>query len=369
MNRRMKSVGMLVGMATAVVLSGCGLHGKPAIDRSKALGHAPVVAATAPPYLADPAMVVAPGIVEAWGGNVELSPQESGWIAKLLVTEGQAVQAGDRLAELDAARERAAADLAQADLAEAEANLAKTMHGATIEQLRQARSEAEASRERAELAQRDANRSGILGKEAALPPSAVDRANAEARAQSAVARGNEARLAELQRGARGEDIAALRDRLDAARARLALAQANLARREVIAPIGGVVLLSRFHVGEFYGVGGSPLFVLGDTSKLQVRLEVDEVDAYRIKNGARSLLYADDNHQLGEGSIFRVAPQMGRRGLAIESLTARADVRIREVFVETPGSAALVPGQRVWGHVAPADPSSGPLVRVEVPHGN
>jgi multidrug resistance efflux pump len=369
MNRRMERAGALAAIAAATVLSGCGLHGKPNIDRSKALGHPSVSATAASPDLAEPATVVAPGIVEAWGGNVDLSPQESGWIGAITVKEGQQVQAGDLLAELDAARERAAVDLAQADLSEAEATQAKTTNGATAEQLRQARSEAEASRTRAELAQRDASRSAKLGQESALAPSEVDRAGAEAHAQAAVAEASEARLAELRRGARSEDRNAIRDRVAAARARLALARANLARREVVAPIGGIVLLSRFHVGEFFNVGSSPLFVLGDTSKLQVRLEVDEVDAFRVKDGATCTLYADDNHRLAEGSVFRLAPQMGRRRLAIESLTARADVRVREVFVETPGSSAIVPGQRVWGHIVPADPSRGPLAKVEVPHGN
>jgi multidrug efflux pump subunit AcrA (membrane-fusion protein) len=369
MNRRIQVHRLLAGMAVAMVFSGCGLHGKPTIDRSKALGHAPVATATASPDVAEPATVVAPGIVEAWGGNIELSPMESGWIAKILVTEGQQVKAGDTLAELDGARERAAVDLARADLAEAEATLAKTMRGATAEQLRQARGEADASRARADLAQRDADRSIKLGRDSSLAPSEVDRASAEAQVQTAVARTSAARLAELERGARSEDRAAIGDRVAAARARLALAEANLARRQVTAPLTGVVLLSRFHVGEFYGVGTSPLFVVGDTTKLQVRLEVDEVDAFRIRDGARSVLYADDNHRLGEGNIFRIAPQMGRRGLAIESLTARADVRVREVFVDTPASTALVPGQRVWGHITPADPSGGPLASVEVPHGN
>jgi multidrug efflux pump subunit AcrA (membrane-fusion protein) len=361
---------LAVAVAAAVLLSGCGLHGKPKFDRSKAPGHAPVAAATAVARdLEQPGEVVAPGIVEAWGGNVELSPQESGWIAKILVKEGQHVDEGEPLAELDSARERAALDLAQADLAEAEATLAKALNGATTEQLQQARAEAEASRTRAALAQRDAVRSSKLGDDASLAPSEVDRANAEAQSQAAVAHASEARLAELQRGARGEDRVAIRERVAAARARLALAQANLARRQVAAPIAGVVLLGRFHVGEFFNVGAEPLFVLGDTSRLQVRLEVDEVDTPRVGDGAKCTLYADDNGKLAQGAVFRIAPRMGRRGLAIESLTARSDVRVREVFVETDGTQALVPGQRVWGHLVPIDPSKGPLARVEVPHGN
>lgn len=41
-----------------------------------------------------------------------------------------------------------------------------------------------------------------------------------------------------------------------------------------------------------------------------------------------------------------------RGLPIESPIARADVRVREVFVEVPATNALIPGQRVWGHTTP-----------------
>jgi multidrug resistance efflux pump len=355
--------------AAAMLLEGCGLHGKPKIDRSKALAHGARPASTVSPDTAQPDRVVAPGIVESWGGDVELSPQESGWIAKILVEEGQQVQAGQVLAELDGDRERASVELAQADLAEAEATLAKIVNGSTVEQLQQARSEADASRARAELAQRDADRSARLGQDSALPASEVDRASAEARARSAVASASAAKLSEVQKGARREDRVAARNRVNAASARLALAHASLARREVVAPAAGVILLSRFHVGEFFNVGPSPMLVMGDTSKLQVRLEVDEIDAFRVKEGGSCTLYSDDNRELAEGNIFRIAPRMGRRGLGIETLTARADVRVREVFVQTTASSVLVPGQRVWGHIAPVDPSRGPLARVDVPHGN
>jgi multidrug resistance efflux pump len=354
---------MLVAvLATAMLLGGCGLHGKPKIDRSKALGRASPVAGAVSPDLAEPSRVVAPGIVEAWDGDIALSPRESGWIAKIQVAEGQSVKAGETLAELDAERERAALDLAQADLAEAEVTLAKTMRGATAEQLRQAQSEVEASRTRAEQARREADRSDRLGLDSSLSPSAVERADTEAQVQAAVAQASDARLAELQRGARDEDRAAARDRVVAARARVALAQSSVSRREVVAPRAGVVLLSRFHAGEFFNVGQGPLFVLGDTSKLQVRLEVDEIDAFRVKEGAACTLYADDNRALATATVFRIAPQMGRRVLSIEAPTARADVRVREVFVETAGSATLVPGQRVWGHIVPIDASKGAMAR-------
>jgi multidrug efflux pump subunit AcrA (membrane-fusion protein) len=356
-------------VVAALALSGCGLHGKPKVDRSKALAtsHAPQ-GATAPD-LAEPDRVVAPGIVEAWGGNVDLSPKESGWISSIAVAEGDAVAAGQVLAVLDDETQRAAVDVAKADLAEAQATLDRTMHGSTAEDIRQARAEAEASRARAELAERDAARTQRLGEDRALAPAEVERSAADARASAATARAADAKLAAFERGSRSEDRSIAQSRVDAARARLALAEANLERRQVVAPIAGVVLLSRWHAGEFFGVGGAPLFVLGDTSKLQVRLEVDEVDAFRVHDRAACALFADDNGKVGGGTVYRIAPELGRRGLAIESPTARADVRVREVFVEAPGSSSLVPGQRVWGHITPATSSDSTLTVLEASHGH
>src|ERR1019366_9292261 len=272
-------------LATAVLLSGCGLHGKPNVDRTKALAGSHVTAAVTAPDLEEPNQVVAPGVVEAWGGNVELSPGEPGWIAKILASEGGRVEARQVLATLDDEAQRASVDLAKADLAEAEATFAKTQNGATVEELRQARAENEAGQVRAELARHDATRSDRLGSDRVLAPAEVERVSAEARVQTAIANASAAKLASLERGSRSEDRSAGRNRVVAARARVALAEVGLARRQVVAPIAGVVLLSRFHVGEFFNVGGVPLFVLGDTSSLQVRLEVDEIDAFRVKDGA------------------------------------------------------------------------------------
>ncbi len=357
--------------ALAAPLSGCGLHGKPVVARKAAGagGSAASVAATARPFAGSapgtvaPTQVVAPGIVESWGGDVQLSAQESGWIDRILVKEGEVVRAGQLLARLDDAAQRRAVELAAADLAEAEAALLRLQRGATAEELRQVQADREAAVARAELARSQAARAERLGEGGFVAVAETERASAEARARAASAERAEARLLELRRGARPEDRSAARARVGAARARLRLAEANLERRRVEAPQAGTVLVSRFHAGEFYNAGAGPLLVLGDTTRLQVRLEVDEVDAPAVAGGADCALTSDAGASLGNGSVFRIAPRMGRRGLPIESPTSRQDVRVREVFVEIPASAGLVPGQRVWGHLSrPAvarDPSPSP----------
>jgi multidrug efflux pump subunit AcrA (membrane-fusion protein) len=336
-------------LSIALCLAGCGLHGRPTVSR-KSASTTDALAASA--ELARPFRVVAPGIVEPWGGEVALSPDESGQIAEILVEEGQRVEAGQRLAVLEDSAQRAAVEVALADVNEAEAALARLLHGATPEELRRARAEADADDARAAFARTNADRMSQLEQDHAVPRADAQRAVSDAQAQLAIAQASAARLGSVTVGARVEDRAAARARLAAARARLRAAEASLSRRRVLAPRGATILLARFHVGEFFAPGGPPLFVLGDLSRLRVRLEVDEIDAMRLGDQAPCALYGDDSVHLADGEVLRSAPKMGRRGLSIESPTARADVRIREVFIAVPATDALIPGLRVWGYVTP-----------------
>jgi multidrug resistance efflux pump len=347
----------VAALALAAALSGCGLHGKPTVQRKAT--PPPDAAATSSAARAgavDPDRVIAPGIVESWGGDTQLSAKESGWIDQVLVREGERVRPGQLLVLLDDASQRRAVELARADVAEAEAALARTEAGSTAEELRRAAAEREAAAARAELARSDAERTARLVAGGAAAAAEAERSSAEARASTALAAGAQARLEELERGARAEDRRAASARADAARARLHLAEAALGSRRVVAPGAGTVLVSRAHAGEFYATGAGPLLVVGDTTRLQVRLEVDELDASAVAGEAAVVIYSDGGARLAEGAVIRLAPRMGRKGLPIESPTARQDVRVREVFVEVPASSRLVPGQRVWGHVSRSERS-------------
>lgn len=348
---------IVVAAALSFALTGCQLHEKPHVARQVARVQASQAGAgsgaTAPAGASGdstaPANVVAPGIVEPWGAQVDLSAREPGWIAAILAREGEVVHAGQPLATLEDDAQRRALDVARADLAEAEAALEKTERGATPEELRQAEAERDAALARADLARITEDRTRRLLESGALAEAENDRAASDHAALDALARRAEARLQELTRGARPEDRSAARARVAGARARVRLAQANLDRRLVTAPSDGTVLLSRFHAGEFYSPDAGPLFILGDLTRLQVRLEVDEIDALDLEVRSPCSLFSDGGVLLARGTVVREAPRMGRRTLPLESPTARADVRVREVFVQLPATAGLVPGQRVWGH--------------------
>jgi|GEM_PF-1648647 len=343
----------LLGAGTSSL--GCGLHGKPAVEREERAATPAAHGAQDGPGPArahlEADRVVAPGVVEPWGDAIALSAQEPGWIVRVLAIEGQEVEGGQVLAHLEDTSQRHAVVLARADLEETAAALAKLENGATAEELREARAQRAAAVVRARLARAEADRVARIRDGGAAPEAEADRADAEARSAAALAEVAEARVRAMERGARPEDRASARARLSATRARLDLAEAALRRRSIVAPGKATVLLSRFHPGEFFEVSRGPLFVLGDLSRLQIRLEVDEIDAGALQVGAPCTLHSDAGELLARGTVVRLAPRMGRRSLPTESPTDRTDVRVREVFVEVGASPALIPGQRVWGHAA------------------
>lgn len=321
-------------------------HGKPRTERK--VQQATGVSTAAADSIV-PGRIVAPGIVEAWDGEIRLSAQESGWISKLVVVEGQIVKAGEILGQLDDEIQSNALAQTKAEVAEAEAQLTKIMAGATAEELQQAKAEYEAAATKASFADTEGTRALRLHEQGVITQADMDRATSTARAEAAVALAAAARKGTVQNGARAEDRVIVRQRLAEARQRLKQAETALARRQILAPMAGTILVSRFHVGEFFAVGNAPLFSLGDLSRFRVRLEVDEIDSSRVLVGAPCSIFSDDGRKLSEGRVFRAAPKMGRRMLTSETPTERNDIRIREVFIEVPGSAPIIPGQRVWGH--------------------
>ena len=67
-----------------------------------------------------------------------------------------------------------------------------------------------------------------------------------------------------------------------ARARAALAKASLERAIIRSPIDGTVLQVNVRVGEFVSAGGKVPVIIGDISRLQIRCDIDEQMAPRMR---------------------------------------------------------------------------------------
>lgn len=298
--------------------------------------------------------VVAPGLVEPIGGEVDLSAEEPGRVAEILVQEGNPVKKGDLMARLEDSAQLASVAVATAQVAEAQAALLRLRRGATREELTQVASERDAALARATLSADTRSRSDRLKEKGAISPAEWDQAQRQAEADHSTAQAADARYRNLARGSRSEDIQAAQARLDAARAQLTQAEAALARRSVRSPVDATVLWSRFNPGEYFSPGAQALFVLGDVSRLQIRADVDEIDVARVKVGSLAKVRTDaGGTPVAEGKVVWISPRMGRKNITTETPTSRGDLRIREVLVEVPATEPLLSGLRVWTEIPAA----------------
>jgi len=256
----------------------------------------PLVEAATAPYQA---AIGARGIVESLGENVHISPLVSGVVEEVYVKVGDQVKKGDPLFRVDSRAARAAVASREAEipvltarLAEAEANLA----------------------EKQDFLERVTK----LGSKNVASEEEVRRANFQHRAAAAL----QARAAaELQQG----------------KVLLAEAQTDLDLTLVAAPRNGEILQVNIRSGEH----ASPntmmeAILLGDTSALQLRADVDEDSAWRVRPGAPATAYIKGTRDKPIPLTFvRVEPYiLPKKSLTGES-TERVDTRVLQVIYTFP----------------------------------
>ena len=256
----------------------------------------PLVEAATAPYQA---AIGARGIVESLGENVHISPLVSGVVEEVFVKVGDQVKNGDPLFRVDSRAARAAVASREAEipvltarLAEAEANLA----------------------EKQDFLERVTK----LGSKNVASEEEVRRANFQHRAAAAL----QARAAaELQQG----------------KVLLAEAQTDLDLTLVAAPRNGEILQVNIRSGEH----ASPntmmeAILLGDTSALQLRADVDEDSAWRVRPGAPATAYIKGTRDKPIPLTFvRVEPYiLPKKSLTGES-TERVDTRVLQVIYTFP----------------------------------
>ena len=111
-------------------------------------------------------------------------------------------------------------------------------------------------------------------------------------------------------------------------------ETNLERIIVRAPIDGEVLQLKIHVGEFApaGITQTPLILLGNVEPLNVRVDVDENDAWRVRSGAPAIAFLRGNRNIKTNLKFvrfepYVVPKKSLTGDSIE----RVDTRVLQVI--------------------------------------
>jgi len=242
-------------------------------------------------------------------GTVEATEAQLGFLAtgrieRVAVHEGDMVEAGRELANLDRTEMQARLRQAEAQVEAARAMLTELISGARTEEIAQARAARDAAVEKKNDARRDYERAQQLFDGEAISREALDKAKTALDvAQSRFTQADEfLRLTES--GPRVEKIAAQRANLAQAEANVAAIEASLNNMTIHAPFDGVVTVRHREPGEIIPAG-SPVLTVQNREHRWVRIFVPEqrVGAMHLQTPATITCDAYENKTYTGKVIF------------------------------------------------------------------
>ena len=260
----------LAGILIAMVVAS---RANKALPPAKAVSEAPQ-----PPYQA---FIAGAGITEANTENIAIGTQLAGIVSKIYVQVGSHVKAGDPLFTID--------DRAQRALIATDTAAVNATH---------------AQREQA-------NYELKLGNEL-IAKKVISEEDLETRGHAA----DTAEAQYLQ-----------------AQANLEAAKTDLERLTVHAPVDGQVMQLKVRVGEYAptGVLAQPLILFGSVEPMNVRVDVDEHDAWRVRPDAPAIGYLQGNNKISAKLHFvRFEPYVIPKVSLTGAPTERVDTRVLQV---------------------------------------
>jgi HlyD family secretion protein len=299
-------------------------------------------------------LVVAAGRVEPVSEELKIGSELDGRLKTVNVEEGQHVARGQVIAELVNNDYQARVDLAKAAIAQRDAALDRLRNGSRVEQRREAAAnvrEAEAVLAHADLERE--RRRALLNK-GAISRMEFDTTDHDSNVAKARLEAARERLALIQDETRPEDLRRAEADLESAKAQLAEAQAALDKTFVRAPVSGVILRKTLKAGESVSGKGEPAIVtMGDTSRLRIRVDVDEDDVARIRVGQNAWVTADAyGERKFTGKVVRIGETLGRKNITTDEPREKKDTKILETLVELDAGQTLPVGLRVDAFIQP-----------------
>jgi len=240
--------------------------------------------------------VAAEGLVEASSENISIGTSLAEVVTEVPVVVGQKVKAGDPLFRLDDRQ-------LQADLAARRAEL-----GVAETQVKVDSALADDAQQQLEFAETLSDKRAISSEELAKRRYAAEAARARLEAAKA--------------------------QVTATAAQVKSVETQIERSTVRAPIDGEVLQVKIHVGEYApaGVTATPLIMLGQLKPLNIRVDVDEHEAWRVSRSARAIANVRGNARLKTPvSFVRFEPFVVPKKSLTGDSTERVDTRVLQVI--------------------------------------
>jgi HlyD family secretion protein len=319
-----------------------------AIVRSQPV-HATVAPPSPPPTPVIQGSVGAVGLVEASSENIAVSVSVQGMVTHVYVKAGDRVTQGQKLFSIDDRDLQAELGLRRSSLTMAQAKLDKLLRSPRPEEI----PPAEAKVREAEELYRDADVQlelieSVRDKRAIRDEDLLRRRIA---VKAAAARLDQAKadLALLKAGAWQPDIEIARAEVNEAHRQVERIQADIDRTVVTAPITGEILQCKVRLGEYAQAGqlAQTLILMGATNQLNVRSDVDEQDAWRVKTGASAVasVRGDSRHRYRLRFVRFEPYVIPKKNLTGDS-TERVDTRVLQVIFALDKNAPVYAGQQM-----------------------
>jgi len=236
------------------------------------------------------------GNVLQLSGNIEahesvVSFKVQGRIVELPIEEGQWVNAGDTLAQLDSEDYRQQVQVDEASVRSRDAELELALAGSRSQDIKAAQQNVLDAQADLDLKKSDLRRYESLYQKDEVSAQTRDAAaTAVERAQANYERVKQV-YDELLEGTRKEQIRINQAALNQARQSLKMSQVRLRYTVLRAPTSGVVLVRQAELGEVMAPG-TPVVTIADLDHLWVRVYVSETDLGRVRWGQEATVRTD-----------------------------------------------------------------------------
>lgn len=239
--------------------------------------------------------------------RLELVAEAAEPIVSLAVREGDAVTAGQLLAQLDPASQNARLAAARAARDQAKFRHAELLRGPRIEQIQQARAQLAAAEAERVAAEQEFTRVAQLVAQRLVANSTLDARRAERDATAAGTRAARAQLTELERGTRIEQVDQAAAALAAAEAELSLLEVAAGRLAIRAPRSGVIDALPYKLGE-RPPAGAPVIVMLADDRPYARVYVPEPLRSRALPGTAAAIHVDGSEREWRGRLRFIATE-------------------------------------------------------------
>jgi multidrug resistance efflux pump len=289
-------------------------------------------------------VVAAVGLVEPESENIAIACSVSGLVMAVYANAGDRVQTGQKLFSLDDRDLQAELQVRQAVLDAGRAKLKKLEQQPRAEDVPPAEAKVREAQASAADAEVQMNLIESVQDRRAVREEDVQRRRIAYQAAQARLSEAQSQLALLKAGAWAPDIAVAKSEVAQAEAQVKQVKTNIGRLTMTAPMDGIILQKKVRIGQFAqcGPGSEPLMVMGGGAHLNVRADIDESDAWRVRPNTTAVAYVrGDSKQKFALEFVRFEPYVVPKKSLTGDSTERVDTRVLQAIYRVRDTKAPV----------------------------